>query len=166
MNKSVFKNFSNRARIVLLSFLSILLITAAQLHAQIIVSELSPFSLGRWTIGSGNIARNQDICVALLPQGPYSVTASGDTVSGEFALLSGFDAIEFQLYFNDRPRLNGRQQLVPGEALTGLRGRRLKRRQPCNRLTANLSIFIPEANLTAAPSGRYASNIVLTVSPE
>jgi len=50
--------------------------------------------------------------------------------------------------------------------LTGLRGKRLKKREPCNRLTANLSIVIPEANLTAAPSGRYSSNIVLLVSPE
>ncbi len=130
------------------------------------MSELLPFNLGRWTIGSGDIARDQNICVALLPQGPYSVTAAGDTQGGEFALLSGFDAIEYQLYFNDRARTNGRSQLQPGVALTGLQGKRLKKREPCNRLTANLSILIPEANLTAAPSGQYASNIVLLVSPE
>lgn len=149
-------------------FLSVLLITAflAVVQAQIIVSELKPFNLGRWTIGSGDIARDQNICVALLPQGPYNVTAGGDTQGGEFALLSDFDAIVYQLYFNDRPRINGRTQLVPGVALTGLRGKRLKRRQPCNRLTANLSILIPAASLTAAPSGRYSSNIVLLVSPE
>ena len=64
------------------------------------------------------------------PRGPYSVTAGGDTSGGEFALLSGFDAIEYQLYFNDRPRTNGRRQLEPGVALTGLRGRRLRRNQP------------------------------------
>lgn len=116
-------------------------------------------------MGSGDITRDQNICVALLPQGPYSVTAQGDTQGSEFALLSGFDAVTYQLYFNDRPRLNGRIQLVPGVALEGLRGKRLKRRQPCNRLTANLSIVIPAANLTAAPSGRYASNVVLLVSP-
>ena len=83
-----------------------------------------------------------------------------------FVLVSGFDSIAYRLYFNDRPRVNGRTQLVPGEALTGMRGRRLRRNQPCNRLTANLSIIIPETNLTAAPSGRYSSNIVLLVSPE
>ena len=144
----------------------LLLISAVIGHAQIIVSELQPFRLGRWTIGSGDIAANQDICVALRPQGPYSITAGGDSQNGDFVLVSGFDAIAYQLYFNDRPRVNGRTQLVPGEALTGLRGRRLRRNQPCNRLTANLSIIISETNLTAAPSGRYSSNIVLVVSPE
>jgi len=104
--------------------------------------------------------------LALLPQGPYSVTAAGDIQGNEFALYSGFDSIVYQLYFNDRPRVNGRRQLTPGVPLTGLRGKRLKKREPCNRLTANLSIVIPEANLTAAPSGRYSSNIVLLVSPE
>lgn len=147
--------------------LAILLLAIAVVgHAQIIVSELQPFRLGRWTIGSGNIAANQDICVALRPRGPYSVTAGGDSLNGEFVLVSGFDSIVYRLYFNDRPRVNGRTQLVPGEALTGMRGRRLRRNQPCNRLTANLSIIIPETNLTAAPSGRYSSNIVLLVSPE
>ena len=158
-----------KLKIVLYALLSIICISAIlviQANAQIIVSELKPFNLGRWTIGSGDITRNQNICVALLPQGPYSVTAGGDTQGGEFALLSGFDAITYQLYFNDRPRPNGRSLLVPGVELKGLRGKRLKRRQPCNRLTANLSIVIPEVNLTAAPSGRYSSNIVLLVSPE
>ncbi len=143
--------------------MSMLVIVA---HAQIIVSELKPFKLSRWTIGSGDITANQNICVAMLPRGPYSVTVGGDTYAGEFALLSGTDAIVYQLYFNDRPRVNGREQLRPGIALDGLRGRRIKRRQPCNRLTANLSIVIPEANLVAAAPGNYSSNIVLLVSPE
>ncbi len=144
----------------------LLLLLAMVTHAQIIVSELQPFTLGRWTIGSGDIASNQDICVALRPRGPYSVTAGGDNQNGEFVLVSGFDTIAYQLFFNDRPRVNGRTQLAPGRALTGLRGRRLRNNQPCNRLTANLSILIPAANLTAAPAGRYSSNIVLLVSPE
>lgn len=139
---------------------------AFTVHAQIIVSELNPFKLGRWTIGSGDINSNQNICVALRPRGPYSVTARGDSQNGEFVLLSGFDTISYKLYFNDRPRLNGREELVPGVVLSGLRGRRLRRNQPCNRLTANLSIIIPETNLTAAPAGRYSSNIILLVSPE
>ena len=149
---------------ILLGFFIVLL--AISTHAQIIVTELNPFRLGRWTIGSGDITSNQNICVALRPRGPYSVTASGDAQNGEFVLVSGFDTIAYQLYFNDRPRLNGREELIPGETLSGQRGRRLRRNQPCNRLTANLSIFISEASLTAAPSGRYSSNIVLLVSPD
>ena len=71
----------NKASILL----AILLLAIAVVgHAQIIVSELQPFRLGRWTIGSGNIAANQDICVALRPRGPYSVTAGGDSLNGEF----------------------------------------------------------------------------------
>ena len=65
-----------------------------------------------------------------------------------------FDSIAYQLYFNDNPRLSGRTELAPGVALTGLKGRRLKRREPCNRLTANLSIVIPGVNLTAASGGQ------------
>ena len=147
-------------------FLLLIAMLAAIAHAQIIVSELQPFNLGRWTIGSGDITANQNICVALLPQGPYSIVVDGDSQSGEFVLVGPFDSIAYQLYFNDNPRLNGRTELAPGVALTGLKGKRLKRREPCNRLTANLSIVIPEVNLTAASGGRYSSTIQMLVSPE
>ena len=139
---------------------------AVIVHAQIIVSELQSFNLGRWTIGSGDITANQNICVALLPQGPYSISAGGDSQSGEFVLVSTFDSIAYQLYFNDRPRVNGRTELAPGAPLTGLKGKRLKRREPCNQPTANLSIVIPEVNLTSASGGHYSSTIELLVSPE
>lgn len=151
-------------QLLLLLLLVLLQITIA--NARIIVSELSSFSLGQWTLGSGNISANQNICVALLPQGPYTVTASGDVSGGQFVLKSGFDTVPYKLYFNDRPRANGRSELLPGNELIGLRGKRLKRNQPCNSLTANLSIFISESDLTAAPSGRYSSDIVLLVSPQ
>ena len=144
----------------------LIVILVAIAHAQIIVSELQPFNIGRWTIGSGNVIANQNICVGLLPQGPYSISAGSDSQNGNFVLVSGFDSIAYKLYFNDRPRLNGRSELVPGVALTGLRGKRLKKKSPCNKPTANLSIAIQEANLVAASAGRYSSTIVLLVSPE
>jgi hypothetical protein len=147
-------------------FLLLIAMLTVIAHAQIIVSELQPFSLGRWTIGSGDITANQNICVGLLPQGPYSITVSGDSDNGEFVLVSVFDSIAYQLYFNDRPRVNGRTELAPGAALTGLRGKRFNPNNPCNRLTANLSIVIPEVNLTAASGGNYSSTIELLVSPE
>ncbi len=144
----------------------IITLVCVQAHAMIIVSELKPFRLGKWSLGSGDIVADQDICVAMLPQGPYSITVSGDSQNKQFVLRSGFDTIAYRLFFNDRPRLGGRVELTPGVALTGLRGRRLKRRAPCNRLTANLSLLIPEANIASAPAGVYSSNIVLLVSPE
>jgi len=143
-------------------FLLLITVLAVIAHAQIIISDLQPFNLGGWTIGSGDITANQNICVSLLPQGPYSVVVDGDSQNGEFVLLGAFGSIAYQLYFNDRPRLNGRTELAPGVALTGLAGRRF----PCNAPTANLSIVIPEVNLTAASGGSYASTIELLVSPE
>ncbi len=144
-----------------------LLFLCSPLRALIIVTDLSTFELGRWTSGSGTITSSQNICVALRPRGPYSITISGDNQNGEFVLRSGTETIEFQFYFNDRPRVNGRSQVFPGVALTGQRGRRIRRRDnPCRRPTANLSIVIPQANLQTASGGLYSSNLVLLVSPE
>jgi len=143
-------------------FLLLIAVLAAIAHAQIIISGLQPFNLGSWTIGSGDITANQNICVNLDPQGPFSVVADGDSQSGEFVLVGVFDSIAYQLYFNDSAGLNGRTELAPGVPLTGLRGRRF----PCNQPRANLSLVIPEANLTAASDGSYSTTISLLVSPE
>ncbi|QMU61720.1 MAG: hypothetical protein GKR92_08430 [Gammaproteobacteria bacterium] len=137
-----------------------------QVHAQIIVSELKTFSLGRWALNSGNITANQNICVGLRPRGPYSVTVNGDTHAGSFALKDGLNSIAYRLFFNDRPRTNGREELRPGQALTGQRGRRLRADGTCRRLSANLSLIVRESNIRAAAAGRYSATIVILVSPE
>ncbi len=135
-------------------------------HALIIVTDLVPFKLGKWSLGSGDITADQNICIALRPRGPYSVTVSGDSLGDEFVLVSGSDTIGYRIFFNDRPRLAGRTELEPGVELTGQRGRRLRRRAPCRRPTANLSLIIPEVNIVAAPAGAYVTNISILVSPE
>lgn len=147
-----------------LFLLFVLFIIKAQ--AQIIVSELNTFSLGQWALGSGDITANQNICVAMRPRGPYSVTVSSYSQNGKFVLRSGSNTIAYRLFFNDRPRINGRNELEPDVALTGQRGRRLRRNSPCNRLTANLSLMIPESNIRIASAGKYSTTIVILVSPE
>lgn len=162
-----FKLFRKKAYLGLFFIILSSLFLCSPLRAIIIVSDLSAFELGRWTSGSGDIVAAQNLCVALRPRGPYTITISGDNQNGEFVLRSGVDTIEYQFYFNDRPRVNGRTQVFPGVALTGQRGRRIRsRNNPCRRPTANLSIIIPQANLQAASGGLYSSNLVLLVSPE
>ena len=162
----LFKSFRKKAYLSLFIILTLLFL-CSPLRALIIVSDLSDFELGRWTFSSGDIRAAQNICVALRPRGPYSITINGDNQNGEFVLHNGVDTIEYQFYFNDRPRVNGRTQVFPGVALAGQRGRRIRNRNnPCRRPTANLSIIIPRANLQAASGGLYSSNLVLLVSPE
>ncbi len=71
------------------------------------------------------------------------------------------------MFFNDRPRPNGATELVPGQALGGLRARRRgANRNQCNRPNANISILVSDTDLTQMPAGRYSGTVVIVVGPE
>ena len=135
-------------------------------QANIRISGLQEIKFGIWTIGSGTLQSSNDICVAVDHPGPYQITAMGTGSANNFQLTSGIDAINYMVFFNDTSGLSGRQQLTPGVPLTGLKGRKRKKKSDCNKPTANLSLEIPEVNLAAAPAGHYSGTLILVVSPE
>lgn len=149
-------------------FLALLLLfSSTSVYAVIRIYGLEDFNLGRWVIGAGSIRSNANICVAVRPRGPYQITAYGQGPSNSFVLSDAGKNLPIRILFNDRPRPNGAQELTPGQAISGLRGRRGQGiRRACSRPTANLSIFVEESDLAQLPAGRYRGNIVIVVGPE
>ena len=150
---------------LLLVLLFLLCISSA--HAVIRIYGLEDFSLGRWVTGSGSIRANANICVAVRPRGPYQITAYGQGPANAFVLSDAGVHLPFRLFFNDRPRPNGAQELFAGQTLGGLRGRRGRGiRRQCSRPTANIAVLVSDSDLTQVPAGRYRGTIVFVVGPE
>jgi len=145
----------------------LLLSCSTSAYAVIRIYGLEDFNLGRWVIGAGSIRANANICVAVRPPGPYQITAYGQGPSNAFVLSDAGANLPYRIFFNDRPRPNRAQELVPGQAIGGLRGRRGRGiRRQCNRPTANISILISDSDLEQMPAGRYRGTIVIVVGPE
>ena len=164
LTKSFQQLSSHYIKNVVLVFLLVAQIAIAQ--GSIRISGLQEIKFGIWTIGSGTLFSSNDICVAVDQPGPYQITAAGIGSGNDFYLSSGGNNIVYLVFFNDAPRLSGRQQLSPGVPLTGLKGKKRKKKADCNKPTANLSLEIPESNISAAPAGHYSGVLVLLVSPE
>jgi len=150
-----------------LSLLLLCLLLSAFAHADIRIYGLEDFNLGRWVIGAGSIRANANLCVAVRPRGPYQVTAYGQGPGNAFVLTNAGNNLPYRIFFNDRPRPNGAEELNAGQALGGMRGRRGRGiRRQCNRPTANISILISESDLAQTSAGRYSGTIVIIVGPE
>jgi len=139
----------------------------AMVHADIRIYGLEDFDLGRWVLGAGSINSSANICVAVRPRGPYQITAYGQGPSNAFVLLNAGNTLPYRMFFNDRPRRNGAEELIAGQVLGGLRGRRGRGiRRACNRPTANITIRIEESDLQQATAGSYSGTILIVVGPE
>ncbi|MEM7400407.1 MAG: hypothetical protein AAF304_00495 [Pseudomonadota bacterium] len=135
--------------------------------AVIRIYGLQDFNLGRWVLGAGSIRANANLCVAVRPRGPYQITAYGQGSGNSFVLSDAGVNLPFRVFYNDRRRPNGAQELNPGQALGGLRARRGSGiRRPCGRPNANITVLVAESNLSQLPAGRYRGSLVLVVGPE
>ncbi len=145
----------------------LLLFCSASAYAVIRIYGLEDFNLGRWVIGAGPIRSNANICVVVRPRGPYQVTAYGQGSSNAFVLTDAGVDLPFRILFNDHPRPNGAQELLPGQTVSGLRGRRGQGiRRACSQATANISILISDSDLQQLPAGRYIGSVVIVVGLE
>ncbi len=147
----------------------LLLFCSASVLADIRIHGLSDIRLGRWVLGAGPLRADTNICVTVRPPGSplYQVTAYGQGSGNAFVLSSAGYNLPFRMFFNDRPRPNGATELVPGQALVGLRARRRgTNRIQCNRPNANISILVSDSDLAEMPAGRYSGTIVFVVGPE
>ena len=145
----------------------ILLLVSTSANAVIRIYGLEDINLGRWVIGAGSIRANANICVAIRPRGPYQITAYGQGPANAFVLSDAGVDLPIRIFFNDRQRPNGAQELTAGQALGGLRARRGSGiRRPCNRPNANITVLVADSDLAQLPAGRYRGNLVLVVGPE
>ena len=146
---------------------TILVFYSQPIFAEIIIFGLEDFKLGKWVQGVGSLRSNANICVSVRPRGPYQVTAYGTGALRAFTLTNGADTLPYRMFFNDRPRPNGANELLPGQTLGGLRGlRRGIRARQCNRPTANIGILVSDTDLMATSSGTYSGTLIIVVGPE
>jgi hypothetical protein len=140
------------------------------------LTGLIDMPLGTWS-GSGNLAAEDNVCVGrsgvgLFATGNYRILASGDGEPGNpaaFTLYNGARSLHYDAYFNDTAGIAGRQQLIPGVALTGQSGAGFglvfNLLFGCFTENANISIVVTAAELSAA-SGPYAGTLTLLLIPE
>jgi len=149
-----------------LLILLLCLLLSAVANAAIRIYGLDDFRLGRWVLGAGSLRANANLCVSVRPSGPYQITAYGQGANNAFVLSNVGDNLPYRMFYNDLPRPNGAQELIAGQALSGLRGRNRGNQQRCNRPNANISIFISDSDLAQISAGRYSGTIVIVVGPE
>jgi len=135
--------------------------------AEIRIFGLNDFNLGRWTLGSGSLQSNANICVAVRPRGPYQITAFGGGANNTFQLSNSISQVPYRVFFNDRAQENGAAELVAGVALGSLRGVPGGIRQNvCRRPRANISIRIDDTHLQRATAGQYTGTVLIIAGPE
>ncbi len=148
-------------------------LTYAQ-NVMVRLSGLSDFALGTWT-GAGPLEANSNVCVGrtgAADSGNYQILATGDGAPGDpqaFTLSNGSGYLTYTTYFNDKRGVNGRATLTPGTPLPGQSGtanQLTQNLEGCVRTNANVSIEVPEAQLSSVGPGNYTGTLTLTVSPE
>jgi len=145
----------------------LLILSTTSAYAVIRIYGLEDFNLGRWVLGAGSIRADASLCVAVVPRGPYQITAYGQGSGNSFVLSDVGVNLPFRVFYNDRPRSNGAEELVPGQTLGGLRGRRVRGiRRACSRPNANITVFVAESDLSQLPAGQYRGNVVIVAGPE
>ncbi len=155
----------------------------------IVIFGMRAFSFGAWTVGDGDLADNENVCIGKTNQGsPYAIqaTGDGDTIDPSvFTISNGVDQIYYDVYWNDEVDTAGQVQLSSGTTLynqdDALNGTYRRNRvayavgntncDPGNtgprtpRENANLQIRIPSTQLSNATSGLFAGVLAILVVP-
>jgi len=141
------------------------------------ITGLADMALGTWS-GTGPLTAEDNICIGRTGVGPFSnagtyrILARGDGEPGNpaaFTLSNGATRINYRAFFNDQAGTGGRQELTPGQALTGQSSLGqwyfFNMAFNCAVENANISIEVPEAELSSA-NGAYVGILTLTLTPE
>lgn len=132
------------------------------------ITELSNVDLGEVPVGTDRLRQRMRFCVAMAPAGPFQITAFGAQHNGQFVLITGLgvdQGIGFDLFVSGRARGRGRQ-LTPGVPMSGLNARQPGRDGRCRPPFVQMRLVVDPRDLRTAASGRYGSQIQLTVAPE
>jgi len=133
------------------------------------ISNMAAFSFGSWS-GSGDLSSNNDLCVYHNGDGSYKVTVSDDsTLSTGFAVENSTDSFEipYSVAFNDETGTVNALAVVHSVATVAQSGANTTS-VDCSvgGNSANLSVTIAEAELSAAPAGDYDSQITIMIDPD
>ncbi len=142
-------------------FFSFLFLFSQNLYSEVQISGLSNAVFGIWS-GQGRIRNDQLLCIYTNPVSNYYILAVGDAANNKFILGNGIDKIRYRVFFNDKPRPNGRVRLYKNQ-LSPI----FYNNNSCNSgENAFLRIQISERQLQKAHSGYYRGNLSLTLIPD
>jgi len=129
------------------------------------LSDVAFGSVGNLSVDS---VSRQDVCVfANTATNGYTITASGSSGGGAFALSSGPNLLGYEIQWSQSPGQSSGTQLTPNTTLTGLVSAATQ--QTCNAgpaSSASLIVVLRASNLSSAAAGPYSGALVLVVGPE
>ncbi len=143
---------------------------------------LQTVNFGTWSIGDGNLANNQNVCIGKSDIGqPYAIQATGDGNAFDpsaFTITNGVDQINYDVLWTSSA---GQITLSPGSTAYGQTGSAFSFlfnrifgtgvgfTLPCGSgltpVNANLEIRIPSTELSSAAGGFYTGVLTLLVIP-
>lgn len=131
------------------------------------IVDLEDVDFGQVQTTATKLEQRLRFCVVSDPAGPYQISAYGSGPGGAFVLsVPGLaTTIGFDAYISKQRGRPG-DPLVPGVPVTGLSAKPRLRNGRCHPPYVNLLIDINENDLSAAPGGRYAAILQITVAPE
>lgn len=132
------------------------------------ITALSDVTFGTIANLSVDAINSQSVCVySTSAASGYNVTASGNGPSGAFQLLSGAQALPFEVQWSGTSGQTSGIQLSPNVPLTGQVS--IASQQTCNSgpaSSASLVVILRSSALTSATAGTYSGTLTLLVGPE
>lgn len=133
---------------------------------QVRLSGLVDFDFGIYTLNTGALEDNQDLCVwTNTNAGNYQVTASGDGAGSAFTMTNGSNEIPFEVWWNDVTGTASNEQLTPAVAKVQTGANTQTDDCSVGGDSANLQVKISASNLISQPNGSYSGNVALLIEP-
>jgi hypothetical protein len=129
-------------------------------NVDIVIHGLSDLNLGVWD-GRSSLTATTSFCVGARPKRSHEIRI--DSPRGGFEMRDGAARLSYTVAYND-----GRswRDVNAGETLSGLDSSPLNPCEKGRKSTQELRVTVSQDALAAAPAGRYADTLRLTVRPE
>ncbi len=134
----------------------------AHIPGLIKISNLNDIDLGTWS-GTGDMVGSDENCVWSTTRG-YNLTASGSGAGNAFTLTDGVNTIAYSVAWDDVDTTD--QAVTAGQALSSQVTNAIDVNCRLRGDTANVAVTLEEADIAAAPAGKYSGTLTLIVSPE
>lgn len=133
---------------------------------QVRLSGLVDFDFGVYTINTGGLQDDQDLCVwTNTNAGNYQVTASGDGTGSAFVVSNGSDEIPFEVWWNDVTGTTSNEELTPTVAKIQTAANTQTDDCSVGGNSANLEVIFNGSDLVSPANGSYSGNVTLLIEP-
>lgn len=132
------------------------------------ITNLSDVAFGTLANLGSDAVSIQNVCVfANTASNGYTITASGSSSGGSFALGSGPNLLDYEVQWSPSPGQSSGTALSPNVSLTGLFTTATQ--QTCNSgpaSSASLILVLRSSALSSAAAGSYSGTLTLVLGPE